>query len=797
LSLRPSRSIRAKLALLIAASVGSAVALSFGIGSYRELNRFGEAKRAEVAATAEVLAATVADAVATANRSAANRVINSIGQIPGVRFAQIRDAAGAIFVEAGTGVALISPGRRQAEIPSLWTMLRDGSFFVTTRIVKGGVQVGSLGILVDTSELSDRLKQALVAAAWSAVAAMLIGLLIASRLQRAITRPLGSLARTMADVRLTSNFAQRAERSSDDETGQLVDAFNDMLGEIRTRDAALEDHMAGLERTVEDRTKDLAEARDVAEFANRAKSDFLATMSHEIRTPMNGMLVMAELLAGTELPARQQRYAETIVRSGQTLLTIINDILDLSKIEAGKMELEQGRVSVATLVEDVLGLFSERASSKQLDLAAQIGPDVPLVIEGDPVRLSQILSNLVNNALKFTEAGHVKLVVERRAGSAEDVELAFKVEDTGIGIPADKVDHIFEAFSQADQSTTRRFGGTGLGLSICQKLVTAMEGRIWAESTVGEGSTFAFTLKARVLEQGPTPVRTMGRSAVMALAGEATRAVIGDMLGHWGYAALPASPDTLASTGAELIFAGMDWIEARAPEISRAASRPTIICVAGFGNSKVDGLVSAGLADGVLVQPVSSARVRDILQAIEAGSLASLLESRRGDPGVALPELRRLSVLVADDSPVNREVVSEALTRLQARTSTVDDGLQAVAAFKAGQYDVVLMDCSMPEMDGFAATRAIRAYEAENGLERTPVVALTAHAAGGGGDSWRDAGMDDYLTKPFTMRSLAECLARWQPEGGALESGDTDSALPDVLRPRARTPRPRLWTSPC
>jgi signal transduction histidine kinase len=303
--------------------------------------------------------------------------LNAIGRIPDVRFAQIRTSDGRIFAEAGNGVALNSGIDNEDETPSLWRMLVKGTLFVRAEIIKAGVHVGSLGILVDTSELTDRLKQALSAAALSAASAMAIGFLIASRLQRSITRPLGALAGTMNRVRVTSDFSQRAERRSDDETGQLVDAFNEMLDQILRRDNALEDHRAGLERTVTERTRELADARDVAESANQAKSDFLATMSHEIRTPMNGMLVMAELLAGTELPARQQRYAETIVRSGQTLLTIINDILDLSKIEAGKLELEQGRVALATVVDDVLGLFWERASSKKLDLAAEIAADVP------------------------------------------------------------------------------------------------------------------------------------------------------------------------------------------------------------------------------------------------------------------------------------------------------------------------------------------------------------------------------------------------------------------------------------
>ncbi len=762
---RPRRSIRAKLALLIAASVGAAVFIAFAVSSVREIGRFGEAKRAELTATAEILATSVADPVANGDRVAARQALNAIGRIPQVRYAEIRDASDRTFAEAGTGVALALAEEPPDGVPiSVWGMLSQGSFFATAEIVKGGRPVGRIRLLVDTSELADRLKQALFAALLSAAAATAIGLLVASRLQRSITRPLGELAETMNRVRVTSDFRQRAERRTDDETGQLVDAFNDMLHQVERRDDALEQHRAGLERTVEERTRDLATARDAAESANRAKSDFLATMSHEIRTPMNGMLVMAELLAGTALPVRQQRYAETIVRSGQTLLTIINDILDLSKIEAGKLELEQGRVSIATIVDDVLALFSERASSKSLDLAAQIAGDVPAVIEADPVRLSQVLSNLVNNALKFTERGHVSIVVAREENAgAEHARLLFAVEDTGIGIPADKVGRIFEAFSQADQTTTRRFGGTGLGLSICQRLVAAWNGRIWAESEAGRGSRFAFTLEAPVLEPAAEESTRAGRIAAIATEGIATQRVITETLAERSYAVKLLSPDSPA-TDAHVIFADPEWIEAR-PARSGQTDRPVVIAVAGVGNSKVDRLLAAGLAEGVLGRPVCSTRVREILAAIDAGNLFSLLEGRRHEPASDLPLLPPLTVLVADDSPVNREVVTEALARLSARTTTVENGVEAVAALKAAAYDIVLMDCSMPEMDGFAATRALRAWEAERGAQRTPVVALTAHVAGSAADSWRDAGMDDYLTKPFTIRSLAECLMRWQPAG--------------------------------
>jgi two-component system sensor histidine kinase BarA len=530
-----------------------------------------------------------------------------------------------------------------------------------------------------------------------------------------------------------------------------------MIDQIAGRDAELTEYRFGLERQVVERTAELATARDVAEAANRAKSDFLATMSHEIRTPMNGVLVMAELLAGGDLPLRQQRYAETIARSGQTLLAIINDILDLSKIEAGKLELEKGRVALATIVDDVLGLFSERAAGKGLDLAADLDPDVPALVEGDPVRLSQILANLVNNALKFTETGSVRIAVTAERGALGMARLLVAVDDTGIGIPADKVATIFEAFSQADQSTTRRFGGTGLGLSICQRLVGAMGGRIWVESTEGVGSRFAFEVELPALEAAPAFPAAQGRAAIVDVGGQATHAVIAAALGRAGFEIVGTRPRP-GQKPHNILFAGP---EAASLADAGAGHRPTIVCVSGVGSGHADRLVAEGRVDALLAAPVSSTRVMEILQAHRTGTLAALMSGRSAKAVRDYPDLSGMRVLVADDSPVNREVVCEALATLGATYATVEDGAAAFEAFKARTFDIVLMDCSMPVMDGFAATRAIRAYEADARRARTPVVALTAHIAGSAADSWEAAGMDSYLTKPFTIRGLAECLSKW------------------------------------
>ncbi|WP_051402282.1 EAL domain-containing protein [Lutibaculum baratangense] len=735
--IRKSRSIRTRLAILVFAAVGAAVVLTTLLGVWKETVRYAEARRETTLAVAHAFAAAAAPATRTGDGTAAFAAIRGIADVPGILFSELRSAAGPVLATTGAATRLQSDVEAQEEGISPLRLLFSRDLGVRVPVVSGGEEVGTLALVADMSGLRRAILQTLLVTLLGGATALVVGLAVAARLQRGLTGPLARLTETMSRIRRSHDYRTRLEVESDDEVGILVDGFNTMLGEIGERDLKLARHRQDLEREVDERTRDLKLARDAAEEASAAKSAFLATMSHEIRTPMNGVLVMAELLASSGLPERQQRYADVVARSGQGLLAIINDILDFSKIESGKLELESVALNPADLADEVVTLFAERARSKGLDLAAHVAPDTAAAATGDPVRLNQIIGNLVNNALKFTEAGYVLLTVRpdpERPGFTE-----FAVHDSGIGIPEDKIGTLFEAFAQADQSTTRRFGGTGLGLAICRRLVEAMGGEFRVTSRVGKGSTFAFSVPLAG-EPAAWPAVAGAKRAVVAVGGEATTLALVRYLAAAGYEV--AGADERAGARVALAVVGED---APAPE----ADVVLRLCPIGAE-------VAPAGAVALLTKPLLAAELRETLGRVAAGR--SLRDAAaRARKTERLPQYRGLPVLVADDSPVNREVMVETLSRFGIVPDLAADGLEAVSAVAAKTYALVFMDGSMPELDGFEATRRIRS--AEPAGSHVPVVALTAHVVGSEAEAWRGAGMDGVVHKPFTIDDIARCLA--------------------------------------
>jgi EAL domain-containing protein (putative c-di-GMP-specific phosphodiesterase class I)/signal transduction histidine kinase/CheY-like chemotaxis protein len=768
------RSIRGKLTLLVLASVGAAVTLVTGVLAWRDGDRETRAALDRYSDIAKVTAAMSEEAAAAGDRQRAYAALRAIAVMPDITYARIERPDGGLIAETGAGVRLSHDLAQDAgSNASLAVLIGSHTAEVRAPILYAGHTVGRVVMLGRLGDGLARLASSLLLSLGAGLAAALVGLAVAARLQRRIAGPVVALTAAMQGVRESHDYDRTAQVQADDEVGDLVAGFNDMLSEIRSRDEAIAAHMAGLESTVAERTADLKVAKDAAESANVAKSDFLATMSHEIRTPMNGVMVMAEMLAAGELPPKQRRFAEVIAKSGASLLAIINDILDFSKIEAGKLELEALPTDPAEVIEDCLALFWERARAKGLDLAAHIDPALPALIETDPTRLRQVIGNLVNNAIKFTESGAVMVQALPRGD-----KLRIAVRDTGIGISQDKIPGLFEAFTQADQSTTRRFGGTGLGLAICRRLAEAMGGTLTATSEPGKGSVFALDLPMRVLAPAADWPLLEGESVVLGVTAPATRAALARYLRSAGF--------TVAAAG-ESASAGLVIADAAMLKTAPRGAAP-VVCLAEYGESAPQAMQDAGLVDLVLVQPLRRRELVATLNQLATGAPVSqaLAEASRPESD-ALPSFAVRRVLVADDSAVNREVAFEALSRLGCAVTLVNDGRQAVEAVATAPFDLVLMDASMPEMDGYEATAEIRRAESA-GESRLPIVALTAHVVGSAADRWRESGMDGMLSKPFTLAALAAKLGEFlEPSAQPLAEAMDALAATKTPEPRALT----------